>query len=135
MDFVHLIQLVIPREKREKGQDFKIDAAYSPVVHLVVVVAVGEEALGRPVPPRADILCEGRLGVDAPTGAKVGQLHLIFFQKNVLRLDVTMKDAVSVHVIDRFEHLVHVVLDALLGQVVAPSLDRLVHVHVHEFED
>ena len=65
MDFVHLIQLVIPREKREKGQDFKIDAAYSPVVHLVVVVAIGEEALGRPVPPRADILCKWRLRVDA----------------------------------------------------------------------
>ena len=46
-----------------------------------------------------------------------------------------MEDAVAVHMIYRFEHLVHVVLDSLLRQVVSPALDCLVHVHVHQFED
>jgi len=45
-----------------------------------------------------------------------------------------MKDAISVHVVDRFQKLVHVVLDLLFGQVVAPSFDRVVKVHVHEFK-
>ena len=45
-----------------------------------------------------------------------------------------MKDAISVHVVYRLEHLVHVVLDALLWQVVPPAFDCLVHVHVHQLE-
>ena len=46
-----------------------------------------------------------------------------------------MKDAVPVHVVDGLEHLVHVVLDAGLWQVVPAALDRLIHVHVHQLED
>ena len=52
-----------------------------------------------------------------------------------LRLNVSVENTVSVHVIYRLEDLVHVVFDSLLWQVVPPSLDRLVHIHVHEFED
>lgn len=51
-----------------------------------------------------------------------------------LRFDVSVENAISVHVVDALEHLVHVVLDALLGQVVPAPLYRLVHVHVHQFE-
>lgn len=45
-----------------------------------------------------------------------------------------MKDSIAMHVVDRLEYLIHVVLDSLLRQVVSPSLDCLVHVHVHQFE-
>lgn len=45
-----------------------------------------------------------------------------------------MKDSVAVHVVNCLEHLVHVVLDPLLGQVVTTSLYRFVHVHVHQLE-
>lgn len=38
------------------------------------------------------------------------------------------------HVIDGFEHLVHVVLDSLLWQVVPPALDCLIHIHIHKFK-
>lgn len=150
MDFVDLVEFIVAWEEGKQGENFKVDAANPPVVHLMVVVAVSEETLGWPVPPRADILSEGWLRVDASTGAKVGQLYLVLLQQNVLsvyangsvskkrigdlRLDVAMKNAVSVHVVNRFEHLIHVVLDSLLWQVVAASLDRFVHVHVHQFE-
>lgn len=46
-----------------------------------------------------------------------------------------MKDAIPVHVVDSFEHLVHVILDSLFWQVVPPALDCLIHVHIHQFED
>lgn len=46
-----------------------------------------------------------------------------------------MKDSVSVHVIDGLQDLVHVVLNSLLRQVVAPAFDRFIHIHVHELED
>ena len=45
-----------------------------------------------------------------------------------------MKDSVAVHVVDGLQHLVHVILDALLWEVVPPALDGLVHVHVHELK-
>lgn len=84
MDFVHLVELVVAREKREKGEDLKVHAADSPVVHLVIVIAVSEQALWRSVPPRANVLREGRLRVDATARAEVSQLHLVFFEEYVL---------------------------------------------------
>lgn len=60
-----LIEFVVTRKQREQGQDFKVNAADSPVVHLMIVVAISQEALRRSVPPRADILCKWRLRVDA----------------------------------------------------------------------
>ena len=46
-----------------------------------------------------------------------------------------MENTVSVHVVNSFEDLVHVVLDTLFWQVVPPSFDCFVHVHVHQFKD
>ena len=40
MNFVHLIEFVIAWEEWKQGEDFEVDAAHSPVVHLVVIVAV-----------------------------------------------------------------------------------------------
>jgi hypothetical protein len=51
--------------------------------------------------------------------------------KCYLRFDITMEDAVLVHVVDRFQHLIHQVLHTVLRQVVPPSFYRFVHVHVH----
>ena len=45
-----------------------------------------------------------------------------------------MENPVTVHVIDGFEHLIHVILNTLLWEVVSPSLDSLIHVHVHKLE-
>ena len=135
VNFVNLVKLIVAWKERKECQYFKVDASNAPIVHLVIVVAISEQALGRPVPPRRDVLRERWLRVDTPARAKVCQLHLIVLQQNVLRLDVSMEDAVPVHVVDRLENLVHVELDALLWQVVPPPLYRLIHVHVHQFED
>ena len=42
MNFVDLVELIVAREEREQRKDLKIDATNTPVVHLVIVVAVGE---------------------------------------------------------------------------------------------
>ena len=83
MNFVDLIKFIVAWEQREQGQDFKVNAANPPVVHLVIVVAVSQEALRRSVPSGADILCKRRLRVDATARPKVCQLHLVFFQQDV----------------------------------------------------
>jgi hypothetical protein len=61
VDLVHLIKLVVPGEEREKGEDLEEDASNAPVVHLVVVVPISQEALRRPIPPSGDVLRKRRL--------------------------------------------------------------------------
>ena len=134
MDLVHLIEFIVPRKQREERNDLEYDAADAPQVHLVPIIAISEEALRCTIPPRRDILCVGLLRIDATTTTKVGQFDLVFHQQYVLWFDVTMENAVTVHVIDSLHQLVHVVLDAFLGQVVPAALDRIVHVHLHELE-
>ena len=46
-----------------------------------------------------------------------------------------MEDAVTVHVIDSFHELVHVVLDALLWEVVTSTLNCIIHIHLHQLEN
>lgn len=46
-----------------------------------------------------------------------------------------MENTVTMHVIYRLHELVHVVLDALLWQIVPAALDGIVHVHFHELEN
>ncbi len=72
MYFVNLVELVVTWEEREQTQNFEEHAAHPPYVHLVVIVAVREEALRRAVPPSRDILLtvrgaygEGLFRVDA----------------------------------------------------------------------
>ena len=103
MDLVNLIYLIISREEGEKRDDFEEDAADTPKVHLVAVVAIGEEALWCPVPPGGDVLCIGLLRVDSSARAEVCKLYVIFAQQDVFRLDISMKNAVSVHMVNRLQ--------------------------------
>ena len=96
---------------------------------------IGEQTLRRAVPPRRDVLGVGLLRVDAAARAEVGELELVVRDQDVLRLDVAVEDAVAVHVVHALEQLVHVILDALLLQVLPPPADELVDVHVHQLED
>ena len=53
----------------------------------------------------------------------------------VLRFDVTVEDAVSVHVFDSLENLVSLLLNLRLWDVVLPPVNGVVEVTVHELED
>eukprot|EP00341_Mesodinium_pulex_P001555 CAMPEP_0116919388 /NCGR_PEP_ID=MMETSP0467-20121206/20355_1 /TAXON_ID=283647 /ORGANISM="Mesodinium pulex, Strain SPMC105" /LENGTH=100 /DNA_ID=CAMNT_0004596955 /DNA_START=578 /DNA_END=880 /DNA_ORIENTATION=- len=61
VDFVDLVEFVRAREEWEQGQHFEQHAAYAPDVHLVVVVAVSQQTLGRSLPAGGDLLGEGRV--------------------------------------------------------------------------
>ena len=91
MDFVDLVKLVVAGEQREKSQYLKVDTAHAPVVHLVIIVAVGEETLGGSVPASRNVLSEGWLRVDPSTGAKISQLHLVLFEENILTVTASRK--------------------------------------------
>ena len=61
MDLVHLVKLVVPWEDGEQAEHLEEDATDAPVVHLVVVVTVGEETFRRTIPSGGNIFCERRL--------------------------------------------------------------------------
>ena len=58
------------------------------------------------------------------------EIHLMH-----LRFDISVEYSIPVHVVNSFQHLIHVVFDAPFRQVMPPTLDSLIHVHVHQFED
>ena len=60
-----------------------------------------------------------------------GQVTVNWF----LRLDISVENSIAMHMINWFQHLIHVILHSLLRQIVPPALDGLIHVHVHQFED
>ena len=83
VDLVDLVQLVLAREKGEEGEDLEEDAAHAPDVHLEVVVALREQALGGAVPPRGDVL-RVALPLHPFARAEVDQFYLFVFEKDVL---------------------------------------------------
>lgn len=52
-----------------------------------------------------------------------------------LRFDISVEDAVAVHVFNGFQQLVNVVLDFGFSQIGRSALNGLVQVHLHDFED
>lgn len=60
-----LIELSFSVEEGVLGYHLEEDAPIAPDVHLGVIVAVGHEALGSPVPPGRYVLSVRLLGVDA----------------------------------------------------------------------
>lgn len=69
------------------------------------------------------------------TRPQIRQFNKVPPDKDVLRLDVAMEDALPMHEIYRPKHLEHVELDLLKGEWCFLALEALVEVHVHKFED
>ena len=51
MNFVDLVELIVAWKDREETYDLKEDTSYSPVVHLMIIVAICKETFRWPVPP------------------------------------------------------------------------------------
>ena len=81
-----LVKFVVAREEWEEREHLEEDAANAPVVHLVVVVAVSHQTLGRTVPPGRYVLSERRLRVHPATRAEVSQLDLLVLDQDVLAI-------------------------------------------------
>lgn len=135
VDFMYLVYFIISGEQRKQRNNLKENTAHTPEIHFVTIVAVSQKTLRRPIPPRRNILSVWLLGVNSSAGPKVSKFDVVFRKENVLRLDVSVEDAVSVHVVNRFDKLVHVVLHSVLRQVVPFAFDSVVHVHIHQLEN
>ena len=135
MDFVDLVKLVSSREEGEERKDFKENAAHSPNVHFVAVVAVSQKTLRGSIPSSRDILSKRGLGINPSAGAKVSQFNGVVEKEDVLRFDVSMEDTISMHVVNGLHKLIDIEFDSVLREVMGPSLYGLVHVHFHQLKD
>ena len=72
VNFLDLVHFVVAGEQGEQGKHFEENATEAPVVHLVIVVAISHQALGRAIPTRGDVLSERRLRIHASTAAEIG---------------------------------------------------------------
>lgn len=133
MDLVQLV--LLPREEGVETQHLEEDAAHPPHIHRTAVVAIRQETLRGPVPSSGDVFGVGQFSMDAATTAEVSQLDFVVPQQDIFWFDVSMEDALHVHVFDGHNELVDPVLDLGLGQVALPALDGLVEVHIHQLED
>lgn len=135
VDAVDLVELVLAGEEGFLGDELEQHAAEAPDIHLLVIVAIGHEALRRPVPPGRDVVGIGRGRVLALAGAQIRQLDEVAPHKYVFGLDIAMEDALAMHELNGAEDLEHVKLDALEGEGRLLALEALVQVHIHKFED
>ena len=113
MDLRDLIELVIAWEEWVQRYNFEKYASNAPQVHLVPIVAIGQQAFRRSVPPSADVLCVWLFAVNTATTAKISKLHAVIHYQNILRFYVSVEDAISMHVVDRLQQLEHIVLNSI----------------------
>lgn len=100
IDAVDLVEFVLAGEEGLLGDEFEEDAPEAPDVHLLVVVAVGHEALGGAVPACGDIIGIGRGGVLALARPQICQFDQVPLDEYIFGLDVAMEDAFAVHEVD-----------------------------------
>lgn len=87
-----------------------------------------------PVPPRADILGEGRPRPDFFREAKVCNFAEVFGDEDVLRLHVAVEQPSLVHEGQALEHLVHIVAEHRLCKIFLPVFHYLVKITLQKLE-
>ena len=74
----------------EERNNLEADAVGREEVHLAVVKAVRQQALGRAIPPRADVLRDGLARVDAATAPEVRKLDLVVHEQFTSRWKIPL---------------------------------------------
>ena len=112
------------------------NAADGPHVDLTAVVLEAEEDFGGSIPESDDFVSVGFDGDgEGPGEAEVCDFDSeVVVDEDVLRLDVSMDDAVGVTVLQSRDQLVHDQLHSLLLQLLPLILQILFQVLIHEVE-
>ena len=134
MYFMDLIEFVLAWKKRLFGYQFEENASEAPDIHFLIIVAIGHQALRRPIPSCGDVVSVGGGRVLALAGAKICQFYYVSLDEYVLWLDIPVENALAVHVLDSFQGLEHENLDLLKGEGVFFIFEALVEIHLHELK-
>lgn len=112
-DFENLVDLGVTREKRLAGSHLGEDAANGPHVDTSGVLAATEQNFGRAVPESDDLVgVSAERNTKGASQTKIGQLQVaLLVDEQVLRLQVTVQDAVGMAVARALEELESELLD------------------------
>lgn len=135
MNAIDLVKFVLSGEEGFFGDELEENATKAPNIHFLIIIAIGHEALGSPVPACGDVVGVGGRAVFSLAGTQIRQFYAVPLDENVFGFDVTMKYSLFMHELDGLEDLKHVVLDFLVGEGTFFAFEALVEVHVHEFEN
>ena len=112
-DLEDLVDLRVTREERLAGSHLGEDTADGPHVDTSGVLAATEQNFGRAVPESDDLVSVGaERDAEGASETEIGQLQVtLLVDEQVLRLQVTVEDAVGVAVASAFEQLKGKLLD------------------------
>jgi len=112
-DLEDLVDLRITREERLTGSHLGEDAANGPHVDTSGVLAATEQNFGRAVPESDDLVSvSAERNTKGAGQTKIGQLQVaLLVDEQVLRLEITVKNAVGVAVARALEELKSELLD------------------------
>ena len=112
-DLEDLVDLGVTREKRLTGSHLGEDAANGPHVNTSGVLAATEQNFGRTVPESDDLVgVSAERNTKGASQTKIGQLQVaLLVDEQVLRLQVTVQDAVGMAVARALEELESELLD------------------------
>mmetsp|Transcript_58412 Transcript_58412/g.156142 ORF Transcript_58412/g.156142 Transcript_58412/m.156142 type:complete len:212 (-) Transcript_58412:264-899(-) len=134
-DLVQLVNFRRTREQRAQAIQLSHDAAHGPDINGRVVVHAAQQHLRGTVPARRHIIRQGRPAANLPGKAKIGELHSVASNKEILGLQIPMKETLLVHELQGRNGLVHVAPHLMLWKQRGAGLHQLVHVGVHVLED
>lgn len=82
-------------------------------------------------PSRGDIFCIRLLRVHPTTASEICKLQAVVHDEDVFGLDVSMENAIAMHMVHAFHQLPHAISNKVLRQVMAPASNELIDVHIH----
>eukprot|EP00968_Pinguiococcus_pyrenoidosus_P010863 scaffold870_cov268-Pinguiococcus_pyrenoidosus.AAC.65 len=125
-DLVDLVRLGCPWKEGPQREELRKNAAAGPLIDWRVILCGMEQDFWRPVPSRRDVVCVGRPRPNLASQSKVCNFDGVALDQHVLRLDVSVKEAVLVHEGEALQDLAHDVLDLRFREMPVSFLDELV---------
>ena len=131
---MNLIKLVFSTKQRVLSDHFEEHTSIPPNIHLKIIVPVSHQAFWSPVPPGRNILSQWRLTIDTLTWTKVCKLHTVTLDENIFGFDISVIDALAMHILDSFQQLKHNDFYFPLLEFLAFH-QVLVQIFLHQFEN
>ena len=134
MNFIELIQFILPWKEWLKSLQLVEDAADSPIIHFVVVIAIRQQTLWWTVPNRTNVFGEW-LFSELLARTEVSHFHCVSINENILRLDVPVQYSMSMHMVNSFKDLINHKLHSALRQRRGLSSYCFIHIHLHQLKN
>lgn len=124
-NFVELVDFAATRKQWQLHIELSHDATQCEDVYWRVVVGGAEQQLRGSIPPGGDVLGKGRPRANLASEPEVTNFDNVVVNEQILRLHISMEEAVAVHVRQPAGHLVDDVAELGRPYRISCSVNRL----------